>query len=156
MPGVALVVNRRVGGKVRQKRLGYLGSVTCSDGPISARERIRFWAAINQKFLAIRARRTEGISIADEERILAAIDSRIPRPREARQNRQSVERNGESAVPKTKTPLPGEGSGVRVINNSWRRETAPGNFTTSTDVKLDRLSAPGKRDGGDAREPLRR
>jgi hypothetical protein len=99
---VALVVNRRVGGKVRQKRLGYLGSVTCSDGPISARERIRFWAAINQKFLAIRAGRPEGISIADEERILAAIDSRIPRPREARQNRQSVERNGESAVPKTK------------------------------------------------------
>ena len=135
---------------MRQKRLGYLGSVIWSDGPISARERIRFWAAINQKFLAIRARRTEGISIADEERILAAIDSRIPRPREARQNRQSVERNGESAVPKTKTPLPGEGSGV-----SWRRETAPGNFTTSTDVKLDRSRRPA-RDGGDACEPLRR
>jgi hypothetical protein len=57
---------------------------------------------------------------------------------------------------KTKTPLPGEGSGV--INNSRRRETktAPGSsFTTSTTAKLARLSAPGKRDGN-AHEPLRR
>ena len=58
------------------------------------------------------------------------------------------------AAPKTKTP-PRAGGGVRVINNSRRRKTAPGNFTTSTTVKLDRLSAPGKRDGYALREPSR-
>jgi hypothetical protein len=43
--------------------------------------------------------------------------------------------------PKAKAPLPGEGSGARIINSITRRRT-PGNFTTSTDVKLVRLSAP--------------
>jgi predicted carbohydrate-binding protein with CBM5 and CBM33 domain len=56
---------------------------------------------------------------------------------------------------KVKTPLPGEGSGVRIIINSWRRETTPGSFTTSANAKLSRLSAPGKRDGNALREPLR-
>jgi len=96
---VALVVNRRIDGKVRQRRLGYLGSVIWSDGPISVSERIRFWAAINQKFLAIRARRPGVVSLADEERIRAAIAERIPRPREARQHRQSGEQNGASVMP---------------------------------------------------------
>ena len=43
------------------------------------------------------------------------------------------------AGPKTKTPPPGEGGGVHVINNSSRQETAP-SFTTPTGVKLGCLS----------------
>jgi hypothetical protein len=55
---------------------------------------------------------------------------------------------------KAKMPPPGEWCGI--LNNSRRRETAPSDFTTSTTVKVDRLSAPGKRDGHGLREPLRR
>jgi hypothetical protein len=59
---------------------------------------------------------------------------------------------------KAKTPLPGEGSGVRVINNFKCRETetAPSNFTIPTDVKLPVSRRLGKRDGDALREPLRR
>ena len=76
---VGLAVNRWVDGKTCQKRLGYLGSVTYGQ-PIAASERVKFWLALPQRFSTIRARHPEGISIADEERIRAAINARIPRP----------------------------------------------------------------------------
>jgi hypothetical protein len=92
---ITLVANRRVGPKVLQTRLGSLGS---SAWPVSLPERVKFWAEVNQRFLALRARHPDRISEVDEERIRAAINERVPRPREARQNRQSVERNGESVM----------------------------------------------------------
>ena len=74
---VDLVVNRRVDRKVRQTRLGSLGSVAWPE-PISVTERMKFWAGINQRFLALRARHPGRISEADEVKIRDKIAKRIP------------------------------------------------------------------------------
>ena len=79
---VELVVSRRIGRTVRHDRLGPLGSVALPE-PISVSERVRFWAGIDQRFLALRARRPGLISPADEAKIRAAIARRIPGPRGA-------------------------------------------------------------------------
>jgi hypothetical protein len=74
---VCVVIGRKIERKVRQDRLGYLGSVAYSE-PISLAERVRFWAGINQRFLALRARHP-GISEADEVKIRDQVAERIPR-----------------------------------------------------------------------------
>jgi hypothetical protein len=74
-----LVIGRRIDGKVRQTRIGSLGSIPLPE-PFSAADRVKFWLALNGKFLAIRARRPESISSADEARFRDAIDARILRP----------------------------------------------------------------------------
>jgi hypothetical protein len=74
---VGLVTAFRIDGKARQTRLGPLGSVAL---PLNPSERMRFWAAINQRFLAIGARHPGLVSPADEARIRAAIEERIPLP----------------------------------------------------------------------------
>lgn len=74
---VELVVSRRTGKTVRHDRLGPLGSVALPE-PISVAERMKYWAGINQRFFAIRARRPGLISEADEIKIRAAIAKRIP------------------------------------------------------------------------------
>jgi hypothetical protein len=82
---VCVVIGRKIERKVRQDRLGYLGSVAYSE-PISLAERVRFWAGINQRFLALRARHP-GISEADEVKIRDQVAERIPRASTAEERR---------------------------------------------------------------------
>ena len=79
---VALVINRKVGGKTRQDRLGYLGSVTYSE-PISTSDRIRFWAQIERRQREIDAKYPGRVTPADVAKIKDAIDKRIPLSRTA-------------------------------------------------------------------------
>jgi hypothetical protein len=77
---VTLMLNRKVCGTVRGDRLGSLGSIAWSQ-PLSVAERVKYWAGINQRFLAIAARHPGLVSEADEIKIRDKIDERIPRPR---------------------------------------------------------------------------
>jgi hypothetical protein len=84
---VGLVTSHMMAGrKVRQERLGSLGSVVWSD-PISLSERLRFWANVSARYRALAAKRPNAVLLADEERIRAAIDKRIPGPRTEEEGR---------------------------------------------------------------------
>jgi hypothetical protein len=76
---VTLMLNRKVSRTVHGERLGSLGSIAWSE-PLSVAERVKYWAGIDQRFLAIRARRPGLVSPADEAKIRDAIDEKIPRP----------------------------------------------------------------------------
>jgi hypothetical protein len=76
---VSLTLGRRVGATVRSERVGVLGRVTYSE-PISVDQRVKFWAAMSQRFLALRVRRPGLISEADEVKVRNQIAKRIPRP----------------------------------------------------------------------------
>jgi hypothetical protein len=69
-----------VGRKVRQERLGSLGSIIWSD-PFSISERARFWASADARYRALAARRPDAVLLDDKERIFDLIAERIPRPR---------------------------------------------------------------------------
>ena len=69
----------KVGGKVTQERIGPLGSVPLSE-PIALGDRVRLWARMNQRLVALRERHPGRISAADETKT-ATIAKRIPRAR---------------------------------------------------------------------------
>jgi hypothetical protein len=77
---ITLAANRRVGRKVRQDRIGPLGSILWSE-PISVSERIRFWTQLDARFRAIAARRPGVVSPDDADKARAVIDKKIPRAR---------------------------------------------------------------------------
>jgi hypothetical protein len=77
---VNLVASHRDGGTVFQRRLGRLGAVTLP-APLSAAERIRFWAGFEERWRAIVARHPGRVfTSADRERLRAEIAQRIPAP----------------------------------------------------------------------------
>jgi hypothetical protein len=78
---VDLVLTRRVGGKVRSEHIARLGSVVLPE-PIAARERIRFWRELKERFRDL-ARLANRVSADDRRKALAAIHARIPKPTEA-------------------------------------------------------------------------
>lgn len=74
---VTLTLNRKVSRTVHGERLGSLGSLAWSE-PLSVAERVKYWAEINQRFLAIRTRYPGRVSPADEAKVRATIAQRIP------------------------------------------------------------------------------
>jgi hypothetical protein len=82
---VGLVINRRIGKTVRSERLGHLGAVYGS--PISVRERIRFWVAIDRHLIEIDAKHRGRVTPADVAKIRAAIARRIPQPSTAAEHK---------------------------------------------------------------------
>jgi hypothetical protein len=77
---LSLIVAGRVNGKPRPIRLGSLGSVSAYE-PLSASERVAFWAQLPARLAAIAERHPARIiSAADTERVKAAIAERIPLP----------------------------------------------------------------------------
>jgi hypothetical protein len=70
--------SRRVAAQVQSDHLGQLGSVAWSE-PVSLDQRVKFWARLNQRFAAARARRPGLISEADEVKVRKQIAERIPR-----------------------------------------------------------------------------
>jgi hypothetical protein len=83
---VSLVTCRNRDGKERQERLGSLGSVIWSD-PISISERVRFWSSVGARYRALAVRSPHVVLLADQAKIEAAIDKRIPGPRTAEERR---------------------------------------------------------------------
>jgi hypothetical protein len=76
---VTLAHNRKIRGRIFREPLGSLGTLALSD-PLLPSERIRFWAAIDQRWDAIIARYPNRITSDHVDRINATIDRRIPGP----------------------------------------------------------------------------
>ena len=86
---VILVANHREGRKVRQDHIGWLGSVALPE-PIAARERVRFWSELDERFRAIAVRRPDRVSPDDRRKVRAALAVRIPRPTEAEEREAEI------------------------------------------------------------------
>jgi hypothetical protein len=87
---VNLVVNHAIDGKVRQFRIGSLGSLPMPE-PFSAADRMKFWAGVGPRYRALAAKRPDVVSLDDEAKFHRAIDRRIPRASTAEERRlQSI------------------------------------------------------------------
>jgi hypothetical protein len=87
---VQLIETRRLGGKVKSEHLATLGSAALPE-PIEARERIRFWRELKERFRDLAARLGNRVTADDRRKALAAIHARIPKPTEADEQAVRIE-----------------------------------------------------------------
>jgi hypothetical protein len=87
---VNLEQNRRVGGKVKNEHIARLGSVVLPE-PVSARERVRFWRELKERFRDIAVRLANCVSAEDRRKALAQIHARIPKPTAADEQAARIE-----------------------------------------------------------------
>jgi hypothetical protein len=117
----AQIVNvRRIDGKERQNRVGSLGSVLDTE-PVSLAERVQFWTALDQRFLALRARRPGCISEADEVKFRDRINKRIPEPRTESERRLALM----TVIQRDALAAFDSGDGEAAIAEAARRLMAP-------------------------------
>jgi hypothetical protein len=76
---VDLVQTRRAGGQVRSEHIARLGSTALPE-PIAARERLRFWRELKERFRDLAARLGNSVTSDDRRAALTAIHRRIPKP----------------------------------------------------------------------------
>jgi hypothetical protein len=87
---VDLVESRRDGGEVKSEHIARLGSVALPE-PIGAKERVRFWRELKDRFRDLAARLGNRVAAADRRKALAVIHERIPKPSEDEERVARVE-----------------------------------------------------------------